>query len=73
MVEVLAQNITNFLADESQKLIAQDRADFVLVMKETMEPILDRYIGVVNRHPDIDQLGIRIEAVSAFRFLTLTP
>ena len=61
------------MADERQKLIAQDRADFVLLMKETMEPILDRYIGVVNRHPDIDQLGIRIEAVSAFRFLTLTP
>ena len=73
VVEVLAQNLTNFLADERQKLIAQDRADFVLVMKENMEPILDRYIGVVNRHPDIDQLGIRIEAVSAFRFLTLTP
>ena len=47
VVEVLAQNLTNFLADERQKLIAQDRADFVLVMKETMEPILDRYIGLL--------------------------
>lgn len=73
VVEVLAQDLTNFLADERQKLLAQDRVDFVLVMKENMKLILDRYIGVVNTHPDISQLGIRIEAVIAFRFLTFSP
>ena len=73
VAEVLAQNVTNFLAEERQKFLAQDRVDFVLAMKENMKPILDRYIEFVSMQPDIGQLGVRIEAITAFRFLTLSP
>jgi hypothetical protein len=54
-------------------LITQQRPDVTEALKDSMKPILESYLGVVNNSPEIRGLGVEIESVTAFGFAIFSP
>ncbi len=73
VADILAQNLADFIEQQRQELIIQQRPDFTEALKDNMKPILERYLGIVNDSPEIRDLGVQIEGVTAFGFAIFSP
>ena len=73
VADVVAQNLADFFEVQRQELLVQQRPDSTEALKDNMTPILERYLGAVNDGPEIRDLGIHIEAVTAFGFAIFSP
>ena len=61
------------MEQQRQELIIQQRPDVTEALKDSMKPILESYLGVVNNSPEIRGLGVEIESVTAFGFAIFSP
>lgn|GEM_PF-2077827 len=73
VADILAQNLADFMEQQRQELITQQRPDVTEALKDSMKPILESYLGVVNNSPEIRGLGVEIESVTAFGFAIFSP
>ena len=73
VADVLAQNLADFMEEQRQEMLLQQRPESTETLKDNMTAILERYLGVVNASPEISDLGIKIESITDFGFAIFAP